>query len=189
MYLAILWCLQYVCWNFFSRNMVQWTWGAFSTFQTIFYRVPDSVWYQRWRHLLALVHVNCLETALESFLGSTRAHNVKQCPLQATKYMYSFIHTSVPNTIRLTTDCRKIVSKTSRPKHRTITPTSWIGQYLSTTWIGQKACGHWWSPLLSDTAGSSWSCWWIRQQPSHPNVSILLILISTQIINTFHPWL
>jgi hypothetical protein len=36
MYLAILWCLQYVCRNLFSRNMVQWTWGAFSTFQTIF---------------------------------------------------------------------------------------------------------------------------------------------------------
>jgi hypothetical protein len=36
-------------------------------------RMPDSVRYQRWRHLLALVHVNCFETALESFLGSIRA--------------------------------------------------------------------------------------------------------------------
>jgi hypothetical protein len=42
MYLAISWCLQYVCRNSFTRNMVQWTWGAFSTFQTIFYRVPVS---------------------------------------------------------------------------------------------------------------------------------------------------
>jgi hypothetical protein len=36
----------------------------------------DSVRYQRWRHLLVLVHVNCLETTLESFLGSIRAKNV-----------------------------------------------------------------------------------------------------------------
>jgi hypothetical protein len=62
MYLAILWCLQYVCKKCFSRNMVRWTWHAYSTFQTICYRVPDTVWYQRWRHLLALVHVNGLET-------------------------------------------------------------------------------------------------------------------------------
>jgi hypothetical protein len=34
-----------------------------------FLTVPDSVRYQRWRHLLALGHVNCLETTLESFLG------------------------------------------------------------------------------------------------------------------------
>jgi hypothetical protein len=79
MYLAILWCLQYVCRNFFSRNMVQWTWGAFSTFQTIFYREPDSVRYQRWRHLLVLVHVNCLEIALELFLGSIRAQKCILC--------------------------------------------------------------------------------------------------------------
>jgi hypothetical protein len=79
MYLDILWCLQYVCRNFLSRNMVQWTWGAFSTIQTFFYRVPDSVRYQRWRHLLALVHVNCLETALESFLGSIRAQKCILC--------------------------------------------------------------------------------------------------------------
>jgi hypothetical protein len=68
-----------VCRNFFSWNMVQWTWGAFSTFQTIFYWVPDSVRYQRWHHLLALVHVNCLETALESFLGSIRAQKCILC--------------------------------------------------------------------------------------------------------------
>jgi hypothetical protein len=45
MYLAtcILWCLQYVCRHFFSQNMVQWTWGAFSTIETIFYRGPDCV--------------------------------------------------------------------------------------------------------------------------------------------------
>jgi hypothetical protein len=60
MYLAILWCLQYVCRNLFSRNMVQWTWGAFSTFPKFFNRVPDSARYQRWRQILVLVHVNCM---------------------------------------------------------------------------------------------------------------------------------
>jgi hypothetical protein len=79
MYLAILWCLQYVCRNFFSRNMVQWTWGAFSTFQTIFYREPDSVRYLWWHHLLVLVHVNCLEITLESFFGSIRAQKCILC--------------------------------------------------------------------------------------------------------------
>jgi hypothetical protein len=44
-----------------------------------FHRVPDSVRCQRWRHLLALVHVNCLVTALESTGYSFISRQVLTC--------------------------------------------------------------------------------------------------------------
>jgi hypothetical protein len=47
-----------------------------------FFTVPDSVRYQRWCHLLALVHVNCLETTLKSFLVSIRTQKCILCGIK-----------------------------------------------------------------------------------------------------------